>query len=130
MNKAGKRSFGYIRKLPSGRYQASYVAPNGKRYFGPGSYRARKDANEWIAMRQAEIQKESWVEPKRPKEAKNSKAVEASSETLASVLEEFLVKKLTKNAKPLRENTKDYYRRVAKSALATFEHVPLNSITK
>jgi integrase len=130
MNKTGKRSFGYIRKLPSGRYQASYVAPDGKRYFGPGSYRARKDANQWISNRQVEIQNESWVEPQGLRKPTNPKVNETSSKTLASVLEEFLAKKLTKNAKPLRENTKDFYRRVAKSALASFEHVPLSSITK
>jgi integrase len=130
MNKPGKRLFGYIRKLPSGRHQASYVGPDGKRYFGPGSYRARKDANEWLSRRQVEIQSEQWVPPSQRKSVDLIAEGATSSATLASVLEEFLATKLTKSAKPLRENTKDYYRRVARSALSTFEHVPLSSITK
>ncbi|MCX6495149.1 MAG: DpnII family type II restriction endonuclease [Actinobacteria bacterium] len=84
MNKAGKRSFGYIRKLPSGRFQASYVGPDGKRYFGPGSYRARKDANEWISKRQVEIQSETWIVPKSLKASEKIESVASSSETLAS----------------------------------------------
>jgi integrase len=130
VNKPGKRLFGYIRKLPSGRFQASYVGPDGKRYFGPGSYRARKDANEWLARRQVEIQSEEWQAPRKRQASRRSEEISTEGATLSSVLEEFLSTKLTKNAKPLRENTKDYYRRVAKSALSTFENLPLSSITK
>ena len=35
----GRRTFGAIEKLPSGRYRASYKAPDGKRRFGPTCFR-------------------------------------------------------------------------------------------
>ena len=38
MSKATRASWGKVRKLPSGRYQASYVGPDGQRYPGPMTY--------------------------------------------------------------------------------------------
>lgn len=130
MNKQGKRSFGYIRKLASGRYQASYIGPDGKRYFGPGSFRAKKDADSWLSKRQVDIQSEEWTSPAQRNANLDRQGSEFATETLASVLEKVLANRLTKNAKPLRENTKDLYRRLAKSSLETFLEVPLSSITK
>jgi hypothetical protein len=63
MNKKGRRSFGYIRKLPSGRFQASYVGADGRRYFAPGSYKTARDANDWLSKRHSEIQREVWEPP-------------------------------------------------------------------
>ena len=37
-NKKGRRRFGYIRKLPSGRFQASYLTPDGQRQFAPDTF--------------------------------------------------------------------------------------------
>ena len=128
MNKKGRRSFGYIRKLPSGRFQASYVGPDGKRYFAPGSYKTAKDANEWVSKRHSEIQREVWEPPvsDRADTQRNTEVVSEAS--LDSVLETFLATRLTRGAKPLRENTKDLYRRLTNSALSDFKGVPLTSI--
>jgi hypothetical protein len=37
-NRAGRRQFGWVRQLPSGRYQASYVGPDGVRRLAPKTY--------------------------------------------------------------------------------------------
>jgi len=37
----GKRSFGYIRLLPSKRYQASYIGPDSLRHVAPDTFTAR-----------------------------------------------------------------------------------------
>jgi integrase len=129
MNKKGRRSFGYIRKLPSGRFQASYVGPNGKRYFAPSSYRAIRDANQWLATRQVEIERDKWEEPQFS--ARNSaRSAESPIESLETVFEDFLSSRLTRGALPLRENTKDLYRRLLRAVLSEFRYVPLTSITK
>ncbi len=45
---AESREFGYIRKLPSGRYQASYIGPDLQRYNGPVTFEAKDLAIVWL----------------------------------------------------------------------------------
>lgn len=45
---AERREFGYIRKLPSGRYQASYIGPDMRRYNGPVTFEAKDLAIVWL----------------------------------------------------------------------------------
>ena len=42
--RAGMRSFGRIRKLPSGYYHASYIGPYGDRHCAPQTFGAKVDA--------------------------------------------------------------------------------------
>jgi integrase len=128
MNKKGRRSFGYIRKLPSGRFQASYVGADGRRYFAPGSYKTARDANDWLSKRHSEIQREVWEPPTLGRVDSQITTEIESAATLDSVIEKFLATRLTKGAKPLRENTKDLYRRLTNSALRDFKELPLASI--
>ncbi len=46
----GKRSFGAIRKLPSKRYQASYIGPDLARHNAPGTFTSKADAEAWVAL--------------------------------------------------------------------------------
>ncbi|HET9301220.1 MAG TPA: hypothetical protein VFO20_00445 [Propionibacteriaceae bacterium] len=41
---ANRRSFGYIRRLPSKRYQASYIGPDLGRHAAPDTFEANMDA--------------------------------------------------------------------------------------
>jgi hypothetical protein len=43
-----KRSFGTIRRLPSKRYQASYVGPDLARHSAPGTSTSKVDAEGWL----------------------------------------------------------------------------------
>lgn len=56
----GRRSFGAVRKLPSGRYQASYLDPAGTRRTAPETFTAKMDADGWLAMQRAAIESGSW----------------------------------------------------------------------
>jgi integrase len=47
--KANHRGFGYVRRLPSKRYQASYVGPDLVRHTGPETFAAKLDAETWVA---------------------------------------------------------------------------------
>ena len=58
-----RRSFGAVRKLPSGRFQASYVGPDGLRHVAPYTFDARTDADGWLATVRADILRDAWLPP-------------------------------------------------------------------
>ena len=45
------RRFGTLRELPSGSFQASFVAPDGFRVYAPVTFASRADAGTWLATR-------------------------------------------------------------------------------
>jgi integrase len=62
--RVGMRSFGRIRKLPSGFYQASYVGPEGTRHSAPQTFGARVDAEGWLVAEHRLISRPEWMPPK------------------------------------------------------------------
>jgi integrase len=64
-NKSGHRGWGHIRKLPSGRFQASYMDPHAKevRHHAPVTYTAREDAEHWLTNERRSIELGRWVAP-------------------------------------------------------------------
>lgn len=67
--KSRTRSFGTVRRLSSGRYQARYWAPDGSRYSArrpdgrPLTFDTKGDADAWLALRQSEMLREAWNPP-------------------------------------------------------------------
>lgn len=59
-NKGTRRKFGNVRKLPSGRYQASYTGPDKKRHNAPVTFQTKGDADTWLAMESAAITEHRW----------------------------------------------------------------------
>jgi integrase len=55
-----KRTFGSIRKLPSGRYQARYTAPTGAYIVAPKTFAAKIHAETWLGDRKREIDANLW----------------------------------------------------------------------
>jgi hypothetical protein len=47
----GKRSFGEVSKLPSGRYRARYRELNGHRVSAPNTFATRGEADRWLTLR-------------------------------------------------------------------------------
>src|SRR6266566_457868 len=60
---AGKRDWGRIRQLPSGRWQARYPGPDGKLRPATHTFGTRKLAAKWLADKQAEIIRDEWADP-------------------------------------------------------------------
>ncbi|MEU4032576.1 tyrosine-type recombinase/integrase [Streptomyces collinus] len=61
---AGKRrQFGRVRKLPSGRYQARYVGPDGVLRPAPDTFRTKREADDWLADTQTELRQGDWRDP-------------------------------------------------------------------
>lgn len=66
-NKDGHRRFGSIRKLPSGRYQARYLGPDGLMRKAPETFEKAKDAERWLTLVEAQIIRKEWIDPDRGK---------------------------------------------------------------
>lgn len=73
--KAGHRGFGHVRKLPSGRWQASYIGPDLRRHTAPTTFvvlsgnrphevRSRAAAEVWLNNEDRLIQLGTWTSPK------------------------------------------------------------------
>ena len=58
-----RRGFGNLRKLPSGRWQASYVGPDGQRHNAPATFGTKTDAGGWLAAQQTDIARGTWGKP-------------------------------------------------------------------
>lgn len=57
---AEKRSFGNIRRLPSGRYQVRFTDPDGNYIKAPNTFAAKIDAEAWLTDRRREIDANLW----------------------------------------------------------------------
>jgi hypothetical protein len=66
-NKDGHRRFGLIRKLPSGRFQASYLGPDGLRRAAPTTYETKRDAEQFLVRVEAAMMSDEWTDPIRAK---------------------------------------------------------------
>ena len=55
-----RRSFGAVRKLPSGRHQASYLDPTGKRVNAPTTFTSKMDADSWLAAQRTMLENGAW----------------------------------------------------------------------
>lgn len=98
MNKKNHRSFGYTRKLQSKQYQASYVGPDGRRYYAPKPFVAKSDADGFLAMEQTAINHGAWTMPaERRKVATESSRVEL---TLREIFPKFLAMRTTRSVSP------------------------------
>ncbi|MEU7892246.1 site-specific integrase [Nonomuraea sp. NPDC049152] len=66
-NKPGKRRFGSIRALPSGRFQIRYPGPDGKIYVGETTYVKERDADKALSLIEAKLITGDWTDPQRAK---------------------------------------------------------------
>lgn len=55
-----RREFGTVRQLPSGRWQARYWAPDGSRRKAPETFDTKTDAQTWLTLTQADIERNHW----------------------------------------------------------------------
>ena len=61
--KKGHRSWGRIRRLPSKRYQASYVGPDLVRHNAPSTFTTKMDGEAWLQAERRSMELGSWVAP-------------------------------------------------------------------
>lgn len=67
---AGKdkhRRFGWVRELPSGRFQASYLGPDGRRRYAPNTFARKGEAEQFLSLIEAQMLQGQWIDPERAK---------------------------------------------------------------
>ena len=110
-------SWGALRKLPSGRYQASYLH-DGNRFTAPHTFDAMQDARAWLAGARSDIQRGKWRDPRT-----------ASVESFGQFSDLWLSQRMSSKGEPLRPRTRTEYRRQLEGGLAEFKADRLKSIT-
>lgn len=63
--KGRRRRFGWVRKLPSGRHQASYLGPDGRRHLAPHTFDSATAADRWLVQVETTILRKEWFDPER-----------------------------------------------------------------
>jgi integrase len=118
-----RRSFGRLRRLPSGRYQAAYQGPDGQLHTAKATFGARDDAESWLSDRRKEIDRDLW-NPGAAKAAKKKPSI-----TFAIYADRWIDTRRVKG-RPLRPRTKAHYRKLLQQhILPTFGPKQLRSIT-
>ena len=111
--KAAKRSFGSVRHLPSGNYQARYTGPDTARHTSPITYTTKMDAEAWLVDERRKISAGIWEAPTRVKpEVPETPAVL----TFSGYAQPWLDGRLTKG-QPLKPRTRHHYAALIASRL-------------
>lgn len=115
-----RRTFGKIRELPSGRFQASYVV-DGERFLAPVTFLTKGDAGAWLDLRHAELLEHRWKPPAPP---------EPDTITLRAYAEKWVQQRRNRHGEPLRPRTAALYRGILNGHIyPTFGDTPLADIT-
>ena len=59
----GHRGWGWVRKLPSGNYQASYLGPDLRRHYAPMTFTAKMYAEGWLSNERQSLELGTWTPP-------------------------------------------------------------------
>lgn len=125
MASAGARDFGSIRKLPSGRWQARYRAPDGERRTAPTTFTTKKAASAWLADVQSDIERNRWKSPEQVA-AEEAEAAAARAETLTvSQLAEVWLETI-----PSENHRVISVSRVRRFINPELGHIPIDELTK
>ncbi len=110
---SGRRRFGRVRKLPSGRYQARYSTPDGREHPAPDTFASKTAAERWLASVETDMARGQWVDPRSRQLLLNGYA------------ESWLA------ARPdLKIRTRELYQwLLGKYVLPSLGHLPLDKIT-
>ena len=109
-----RRRFGWIRKLPSGRWQARYRGNDSVLRPAPHTFRTKGMAEQWLAGVEADLMRGSWTVPN------------PSSESVAVWAERWMATKL--NLKP--KTKADYDIRLRAYVLPRWGDTPISKITR
>jgi hypothetical protein len=60
----GRRSFGSVRQLPSGRWQARYRDPAGRSHVAPQTFATRPEAARFLAQVETDLARGEWTDPR------------------------------------------------------------------
>ncbi|WLP91438.1 site-specific integrase [Gordonia sp. NB41Y] len=117
--KPGRRGWGYIRKLPSGRFRAEYTGPDLQRHAAPTTYSTRTDAEGWLASERRKIELDVWEPPRLAKEKARAQSV-----TVTTYAEKWIAER------KLKPGTRAIYTSVLKNHITPIlGTVPLRNLS-
>jgi integrase len=99
--KADHRGFGYIRKLPSGRQQASYIGPDLVRHAAPTTFEDKDAAVVWLKAERMLLASDEWQPPSMRRAAVNR-------DSFAAYGRAWVENRRTRNG-PIKPRTKAHY---------------------
>ena len=109
-----RRGFGAIRRLPSGRYQASYTGPDTARHNAPQTFETRLDAEGWLHRQHRTVSGDDWTPP----------AARRPAGTVGDYTQAWLADR------QLKATTRAHYRQLlARHVLPTLGAMPVKSVT-
>ncbi len=116
-----RSSWGTIRRLPSKKYQASYLGPDKKRHNAPTTFTTKTQARLWLDEQRLSIEKGTWAQKQVP---------QSPPEIFKSYAERHIKLQTNAQGQLLRKNTQDTYMRLLGLHLTEFHDQPLNKISK
>lgn len=116
------RPFGYIRELPSGKSQASYLGIDGKRYNAPKTFITRTEARNFLKKQQALIELGQWEPPK-------TELPQPDGTKFKAYCERHIQLQTTSNGELLKPSTKELYRRLLRHNLSFFHDMCVEDIS-
>ena len=120
------RAFGTLRRLPSRKYQASYVGPDGVRQYAPATFVAKVDAEGWLAAERRLVEGGAWTSPAaRRAEREAADLVRAAAlVTFADYAETWL------SERDLKPRTRAFYRDLLdRRVLPGLGQLPVSALT-
>lgn len=112
MAKSKRSGFGFVRKLPSGRLQASYIGPDKNRHNAHTTFTADVDASRWLADEHLLIERDAWTPPAARHAAKHAKGA-----TLREYAPTWLDKHRRSDGEPLKPRTLAHYRNLLEARI-------------
>lgn len=117
--KAGRRRFGRLRQLPSGRWQARYTTPDGVERSAPTTFPTKTDASRYLAAVEADLHRGVWIDPK------------AGRLTVEDWTGTWLPRYVARRGRPLRPKTVALYEGLLRSTiLPVFGATPLDQVKR
>lgn len=114
-----KRVFGNVRKLPSGRFQARYTAPDGAVYRAPATFETERDADDWLAIERAKVLTTEW-----------SPRAGSDTVTFQTYSEQWLKHRRGPGGRDLAPKTREHYGQLLRLHIwPVFGDVSLKAIT-
>jgi len=113
-----RRSWGQLRKLPSGRWQAKYTGLDLRVYAAPQTFDSRVDAEGYLSAVRRNIDLGTWTAP-------TSKPAPATPRTVGSYADRWLELR-----SPLKPRTRELYGRLIRNHISpTLGHKPIDKVT-
>jgi hypothetical protein len=102
-SRRSRRAFGTVERLPSGRFRARVIGPDGRYVSAPATFPSRTDAARWVDVQHADLVRGTWQAPVKP----------SASPSVAAYVARWIEEHPT-----ARDSTKELYRGLLRTCIA------------